>query len=172
MVKLTCLLKRKPGLTPEEFHAYWKERHGPLMAASQSGSHVLRYEQNPKPLSAYSGEGDDGYDGVTVQWFESMAEYQASVQAPDMAEVMTTTRGYSSRASLMICVAFTSASADPTDVPPNFITSVFGISAPLLLLFLALTSCPKGSGALAKSKQGNKNASRFREALYVLITFA
>jgi hypothetical protein len=30
----------------------------------------------------------------------------------------------------MICAALTSASADPTDVPPNFITSVFDIIAP------------------------------------------
>jgi uncharacterized protein (TIGR02118 family) len=88
MVKLTCLLKRKPGLTPEEFHAYWRNHHGPLMAATQSGSHVFRYEQNPKPLSSYQGDADDGYDGVTVQWFETMDDYEASIGAPDVGEVM------------------------------------------------------------------------------------
>jgi hypothetical protein len=58
------------------------------MAATQSGSHVFRYEQNPKPLSSYQGDADDGYDGVTVQWFESMDDYKASIEAPDVGEVM------------------------------------------------------------------------------------
>ena len=88
MVKMTCLLKRKPGLTPAEFHAYWRDHHGPLMAATVSGSHVFRYEQNPKPLSSYQGDDDDGYDGVTVQWFETMADYEASITASDVGDVM------------------------------------------------------------------------------------
>ena len=32
MVKLTCLLKRKPGMSPETFHEYWRNHHGPLIA--------------------------------------------------------------------------------------------------------------------------------------------
>ena len=35
MVKLTCLLRRKEGLTPAEFHAHWKDVHGPLVANSR-----------------------------------------------------------------------------------------------------------------------------------------
>ena len=78
MVRLTCLLRRKEGLSPAEFHAHWREVHGPLIAASKSGSHVLRYEQHPRPLDDYSGDGDSrGFDGVTVQWFESMDAYRA-----------------------------------------------------------------------------------------------
>jgi len=53
-----------------------------------SGSHVFRYEQNPKPLSSYQGDDDDGYDGVTVQWFETMADYEASITASDVGDVM------------------------------------------------------------------------------------
>ena len=34
VVRLTCLLRRKPGLTPEEFHEHWREVHGPLIAAA------------------------------------------------------------------------------------------------------------------------------------------
>ena len=36
MVRLTCLLRRKAGLTPAEFHEHWRTVHGPLIAASQS----------------------------------------------------------------------------------------------------------------------------------------
>ena len=58
MIKLTCLLKRKEGMTPAEFQEYWKNSHGPLIARSQCGSHVIRYEQNPRPLSDYRGDDD------------------------------------------------------------------------------------------------------------------
>lgn len=85
MVRLTCLLRRKAGLTPAEFHEHWRTVHGPLIVASQSGRHVLRYEQHPRALSDYSGDDDTGYDGVTVQWFESMEAYRAHMSEPDFS---------------------------------------------------------------------------------------
>jgi uncharacterized protein (TIGR02118 family) len=88
MVRLTCLLRRKDGLSPEEFHQHWGEVHGPLIPTTKSGSHVLRYERHPRPLSEYSAD-DPGYDGVTVQWFASMEEYQAHMAEPDFADVWT-----------------------------------------------------------------------------------
>jgi uncharacterized protein (TIGR02118 family) len=87
MVKLTCLVRRKDGMSPEEFHAYWRERHGPLVASTNSGSHVLRYEQHHRALSDYPPGGDDGYDGVTEQWFESMDAYRAHIAESDFAQV-------------------------------------------------------------------------------------
>jgi hypothetical protein len=83
VVRLTCLLRRKPGLTPEEFHEHWREVHGPLIVALQCGSHVLRYEQHPRPMSGYTGADDGGFDGVTVQWFESMDAYNAHTTESD-----------------------------------------------------------------------------------------
>jgi uncharacterized protein (TIGR02118 family) len=87
MVRLTCLLRRKDGLSPAEFHAHWSEVHGPLIARSQSGRFVVRYEQHPRPLGDYSGDDDQGFDGVTVQWFETMADYQAHMREPDFPEI-------------------------------------------------------------------------------------
>mgnify|MGYP001069243619 CR=1 FL=1 len=46
MIKLVCFLKRKEGLTHEEFVDHWKNRHGPLIAGTPSiARHVARYEQ-------------------------------------------------------------------------------------------------------------------------------
>ena len=90
MIKLTCLLKRREGMTPAEFQDYWKNNHGPLIASSRCGSHVIRYEQNPRPLGDYRGDDDrSGYDGVTVQWFADMDAYYAhmnDVDSPAMFE--------------------------------------------------------------------------------------
>ncbi len=87
MVRLTCLLRRRPGLTPEQFHEHWREVHGPLIATTRSGSHVVRYEQHPRPLEDYDGEDDPGYDGVTVQWFASMEEYRAHMNEEDFSVI-------------------------------------------------------------------------------------
>jgi uncharacterized protein (TIGR02118 family) len=87
VVRLTCLLRRKAGLTPAEFHEHWRDVHGPLIEASQSGRHVVRYEQHPRPLSDYQGDGDPGFDGVTVQWFESMEAYKAHMAEPDFSAI-------------------------------------------------------------------------------------
>lgn len=89
MVKLTCLLKRKKGMTPAEFQAYWRDHHGPLITRLQCGRHVLRYEQHPRSLDDYENDDDrSGYDGVTVQWFASMEAYQAHATESDAAEMM------------------------------------------------------------------------------------
>src|ERR1019366_5317929 len=89
MIKLTCLLRRKEGLTPAEFHAYWREHHGPLIANSSAAKYVLRYEQNPRPLDDYRDDDDrSGYDGVTVQWFDSMEAYYAHMGEDDFPAMM------------------------------------------------------------------------------------
>lgn len=88
MVRMTCMLRRKPGMSPKEFHEYWRNHHGPLVASTRNGRHVLRYEQHPRPLDDYRGDDDPGFDGVTVQWYESMGEYEASLAEPDAALVM------------------------------------------------------------------------------------
>jgi uncharacterized protein (TIGR02118 family) len=87
MVRLTCLVRRKPGMSPGEFHRYWREHHGPFVASTESGGHVLRYEQHHRALEDYPEEDDGGFDGVTVQWFASRADYEAHVAAPDFKEV-------------------------------------------------------------------------------------
>ena len=80
MVKLICFVKRKPGMDPEEFHRYWREQHGPLIASTKSGSHVVRYEQNHRVREHWD---QPGYDGVTEQWFSSVEDFFASLQEDD-----------------------------------------------------------------------------------------
>ncbi|HLG92206.1 MAG TPA: EthD domain-containing protein [Acidimicrobiales bacterium] len=86
MVKLICFLRRKPGLTAEEFHRYWREHHGPLVASTRSGQHALRYEQNHRLAQDYERD-PDGFDGVTEQWFASLEDFYASLQEPDYQQI-------------------------------------------------------------------------------------
>jgi uncharacterized protein (TIGR02118 family) len=86
VIKLIAMLKRKPGMTEEEFHAHWRDVHGPLVMSTKSGQHALRYEQNHRVAGDLRHVGlADGYDGVTVQWYDSVESFRASQQEPDFA---------------------------------------------------------------------------------------
>jgi uncharacterized protein (TIGR02118 family) len=87
MIKLISTFRRKQGLTPEEFHAHWREVHAPIIARTKSGQHARRYEQNHRPLASYGTPGLQDWDGVTIQWYDSLEDFQASVREPDYAEI-------------------------------------------------------------------------------------
>lgn len=87
MVKLICMLKRKAGLSPEEFHRYWREVHGPLVASTRSGQHAARYEQNHRSEADYGRPGGGDYDGCTEQWFASIEDFYASIQEDDYVRI-------------------------------------------------------------------------------------
>ena len=80
---MICMIKRKAGMSAEDFHRYWREVHGPLVASTRSGRHASRYEQNHRPMSDYGVAGGTDYDGVTEQWFESLHDFYASLQEDD-----------------------------------------------------------------------------------------
>lgn len=69
-------------MSPEEFHTYWREHHGPLVASTRSGSHCVRYEQNHRSPADYARD-EDGFDGVTEQWFKSLEDFYDSLNEPD-----------------------------------------------------------------------------------------
>jgi uncharacterized protein (TIGR02118 family) len=88
MVKLVCFLKRKHGLTLDEFYDHWFNSHGPLIASTEPfKSLVRRYEQH-KRLPEPEWAGTPGYDGITIQWFDSIADFEGFVSAPEYAEVI------------------------------------------------------------------------------------
>lgn len=82
------MLWRRPGMSEAAFQAYWRDHHGPLVRATRSGAHVLRYVQHHRAVDAgtgrYVGTVGDA-DGVAEQWFASHDEYAASLAEDDFA---------------------------------------------------------------------------------------
>jgi uncharacterized protein (TIGR02118 family) len=79
MIKLTYCLRRKPGMTVEEFQHYWRETHAPLVEARAEVLGIKRYVQvhtvSPAVnaiLQARNGGSPDAYDGVAELWVESV----------------------------------------------------------------------------------------------------
>ena len=70
MIKTLTFLKRKPGLSKEEFLIYWKETHGPLAARVVPG--LKKYVQC-HPVPGFESD----IDGIVELWWESPESFQA-----------------------------------------------------------------------------------------------
>jgi uncharacterized protein (TIGR02118 family) len=67
MIKMITLLKRKPGISREEFSRYWLHPHGDIILKTVPG--IKKYVQNPARIS---GDREYAYDGVAEGWFDDM----------------------------------------------------------------------------------------------------
>ena len=79
VVVLVALLPRKPGMSKQDFHRHWRERHGPLVVESL-GKYLSGYEQYHR-LENGVGAGDD-WDGIAIQRYESEEAFQAFMDDP------------------------------------------------------------------------------------------
>ena len=80
--KIIAFIRRKPGLSHEEFSHYWELHHGPLLLSCEGVSSLLRkYVQNHtlretmEPMSAF--------DGVVEMGFASVADAARALNSPE-----------------------------------------------------------------------------------------
>jgi len=100
MIRLTSYLRRKAGSSRDEFQAYWRNQHGPLVASVSSDLNIQRYVQvhtiddpaNEAMNQARGGEMEPIYDGVAELWWESEAT---------LAKAMESEKGATAGAALL-----------------------------------------------------------------------
>jgi uncharacterized protein (TIGR02118 family) len=85
VVKLIFCLKRLPQLSREEFQAYWRETHAPLVRRHAQVLGIARYVQSHSfpldpnsPLAHARGSAGQDYDGVAELWWQDMASLAAA----------------------------------------------------------------------------------------------
>jgi hypothetical protein len=90
MIRLTAMLRRNPALSAEAFHAHWRDVHAAkILAVPGIGDRVLRYEQHPRvPDAPGQWTGSEGFDGVTVQWYEDLAAFAATIADPEYRRIV------------------------------------------------------------------------------------
>ena len=97
MIKMICFIKRKVGLSLEDFREHWLHSHGQLVASLPDfRRHIVRYEQNCRLDSDYErdqGSASEGFDGVTIQWFESRREFYAFALEPSYKDTIFVDEG-------------------------------------------------------------------------------
>ena len=86
MIKLVFSLRRRPDLTRDEFQAYWRDRHAPLVARHADVLRIRRYVQThtrasevAAAQSAARGSEPDVYDGQAELWWDSLDDVVAAV---------------------------------------------------------------------------------------------
>lgn len=83
-MSMLCILRRKAGMSLEEYHDHWLNRHGPLFQdIAELRDPLLGYEQN-HALDLPGAE----YDGLTQQWFHSLEAWIESLGVPSVREVV------------------------------------------------------------------------------------
>lgn len=90
MIKVIGLLRRKPGISREEFLRHWKDHHGALaMRVPEFARHVRKYVQVHRvsipELDAQERYNQTGlpmeYDGAVEMWFDSPETMQKAFAA-------------------------------------------------------------------------------------------
>ena len=76
MVKAIYLIRRKPGMSPADFHRYWREVHGAIAARIPG---MRRYVQ------CHALDEVAEYDGAAEAWFDDMDAVRRAVASPEYA---------------------------------------------------------------------------------------
>jgi uncharacterized protein (TIGR02118 family) len=99
MIKLVFTLRRRRGMTREEFQRYWRQEHAPLVKQHAETLRIRRYVQTharETPLDellASSRESElDVYDGVAELWWNSIE---------DLVDAFSTEAGQAAGAELL-----------------------------------------------------------------------
>jgi hypothetical protein len=93
MLKLIAMIRRKPGLTRQQFVDYYENRHVPFVTGV-NGKYLLEYKRNyvQEELTTSIDRTFDGYDVITEVWLENreaLAGLLAMMSQPPWAAELT-----------------------------------------------------------------------------------
>lgn len=92
MVELVICVRRKKGMSAEDFHRYWREVHGPLVkGVAEFMRHVRKYAQHhtvPGGVPGFPASPEEPYDGIAELWFDDAESIARAFQEPRYLEVI------------------------------------------------------------------------------------
>lgn len=98
MIRIEFPLRRKKGMSREDFQAYWRDIHGPLVARHSTTLSIHRYiqlhtvdDELNDALSQARGGTEPDYDGVAELWWTG----------PDALAAFTTPEGHAAATELL-----------------------------------------------------------------------
>ena len=89
MIKLVFMLRRREGMTREEFQRYWKEEHAELVKRHAELLRIRRYVQThardtdlDDALAGSRGSEPRQFDGVAELWWDSIDDLVQAATSP------------------------------------------------------------------------------------------
>jgi uncharacterized protein (TIGR02118 family) len=92
-VTLVVCVRRKPGMSREDFSQYYRDKHAPLILSAVGFSrHLIDYVQHhafgsDDPISRLFGASGD-YDAVAALTFSSSAAMKIAFEEPDYLNIV------------------------------------------------------------------------------------
>ncbi len=89
MIKLVYVVHARDDVTPGEFHRYWLEEHGPLVASLAEDIRARKYVQSHTIDSPLNQALVDSrgmapiHQGITEVWWENLEELQTALSSPE-----------------------------------------------------------------------------------------
>jgi uncharacterized protein (TIGR02118 family) len=85
MIKLVFTIRRRAGMTREEFQRYWRDEHAPLVKRHAETLRIRRYVQThardtdlDAALAGARGSEPRVFDGVAELWWDSLEDLIAA----------------------------------------------------------------------------------------------
>lgn len=92
MMKMVYCIRRREGMSAEEFRKHWREDHAPRVKHFAKALHARHYVQSHTLDSVFnealraSRGARPPYDGITEVWWDSEEELAAAMADPDGVE--------------------------------------------------------------------------------------
>jgi uncharacterized protein (TIGR02118 family) len=90
MIKLVFTVRRRDGMTREEFQRYWREEHAQLVKSHADVLRIRRYVQThaldtdlDEALSGSRGSEPRQYDGVAELWWDNLDDLLEASSSPE-----------------------------------------------------------------------------------------
>ncbi|WP_353069593.1 EthD family reductase [Tunturibacter empetritectus] len=81
MIKRFVILRRRSGMSKGAFRAYWRDVHGPLIAAIPGVRKYVQFHVD----SEINPEEDEPIDGIAELWFDSKEAQVEAWSSPQYA---------------------------------------------------------------------------------------
>src|SRR6266699_4962808 len=100
MLKIVTLIKRRAGLSVEDFQNHLRSIYGPLAA---KGPGLRRYVQSCALPQGY-GKGELLFDAITEMWFDSIDAYDHLIRSPEFRTAREDEASFVERSRTVIMV--------------------------------------------------------------------
>jgi len=88
VIKLIVAIRRRPELSPAEFHEYWRSTHAAKVRSIAACERYIRRYVQAHTVDAEYGAGEPSFDGTAELWFDSMADRDAFFSDPEYLAVV------------------------------------------------------------------------------------